>query len=195
MADLLLGDRIDLNSLEIVDNQIVIDYVKAGPNDSRCCPTMQLVETYQVVEAMLQPTHLTRAMLENAIYPTDVGEIPLEYGFYFETIAPDSTSNTTWSLNESAYGDLDGDSSGDAAAILIQNTAGSGTFYYLYAFRYAEGNPEYVSHVFLGDRINLNSLEIVDNAIVIDYVNRGSDTATLKTYRFNSGTLESKDNS
>ena len=193
IADLFLGDRIDLNSLEIIDNSIVIDYVRSGPNDPLCCPTMQVVETYQI-SAVLEPTHITRSLLENATYPTEAGDIPLEYGFYLQMIVPEGASNTTWLLGESAFGDLDEDGIDDAVAVLIENTAGSGTFYYLYVMRYSNGKIQYTADLLLGDRIELNSLEIVDNEIVIDYAQRDSDTSIVEVYQINDGVFELIDN-
>jgi heat shock protein HslJ len=43
-----LGDRVKINSLTIQDGQIVVDMVTHGPNDPMCCPTQQVVETYEL---------------------------------------------------------------------------------------------------------------------------------------------------
>jgi heat shock protein HslJ len=43
-----LGDRVQINSLTIQDGQIVVDMVVQGPDDPMCCPTQQVVETYEL---------------------------------------------------------------------------------------------------------------------------------------------------
>jgi len=43
-----LGDRVQINSLTIQDGQIVVDMVTHGPDDPMCCPTQQVVETYEL---------------------------------------------------------------------------------------------------------------------------------------------------
>jgi hypothetical protein len=41
-----LGDRVQINSVAIEDNQIAVDMVTHGPDDPMCCPTLQVVQTY-----------------------------------------------------------------------------------------------------------------------------------------------------
>jgi len=41
-----LGDRVQINSLTIKDDQIAVDMVTHGPDDPLCCPTQQVVQTY-----------------------------------------------------------------------------------------------------------------------------------------------------
>jgi hypothetical protein len=43
-----LGDRVQINSLTIQDGQIIVDMVTHGPDDPMCCPTQQVVETYEL---------------------------------------------------------------------------------------------------------------------------------------------------
>jgi heat shock protein HslJ len=41
-----LGDRAQINSVAIENNEIVVDMVTHGPDDPMCCPTKQVVQTY-----------------------------------------------------------------------------------------------------------------------------------------------------
>jgi heat shock protein HslJ len=41
-----LGDRAQINSLSIADNEIVVDMITHGPDDPMCCPTQNVVQTY-----------------------------------------------------------------------------------------------------------------------------------------------------
>jgi hypothetical protein len=47
-ADLLLGDRVQENTLSIQAGKIVLDYVRQGPKDPMCCPSEHAQTTYQV---------------------------------------------------------------------------------------------------------------------------------------------------
>lgn len=47
-ASILLGDRVQINSVEIANGQIVVDMVQAGPDDPLCCPTQHVVNTYDL---------------------------------------------------------------------------------------------------------------------------------------------------
>ncbi len=43
-----LGDRVQINSLSIQNGEIVVDMVTHGPDDPMCCPTQQVVQTYEL---------------------------------------------------------------------------------------------------------------------------------------------------
>jgi hypothetical protein len=49
----LLGDRVKINSVSIANGKIVVDMVTAGPGDGPCCPTLHVVQTYQLQGAQL----------------------------------------------------------------------------------------------------------------------------------------------
>ena len=67
----------------------------------------------------------------------------------------------TVSLLTSASGDLNGDSAGDEAAILVHSSRGSGVFYYLNVFlNDGSGTQEFAGEAFLGDRIKLDFIDI-----------------------------------
>jgi hypothetical protein len=48
VATTLLGDRVQINALSIENNEIVVDMVTQGPEDPMCCPTQQVVQTYEL---------------------------------------------------------------------------------------------------------------------------------------------------
>ena len=50
-----LGDRVQINTLAVEGDEIVVDMVTHGPDDPMCCPTQQVVQTYA-----LQGEELTR---------------------------------------------------------------------------------------------------------------------------------------
>lgn len=53
VATTLLGDRVDLNDLAIVDGQIMVDMITQGPDDANCCPTLQVQNVYALVNGEL----------------------------------------------------------------------------------------------------------------------------------------------
>ncbi len=44
----LLGDRVQVKSLAIQNGAIIVDLMTHGPKDGRCCPTMEVVQTYKL---------------------------------------------------------------------------------------------------------------------------------------------------
>jgi hypothetical protein len=52
-ADLLLGDRVQENTLSIHAGKIVLDYVRQGPSDPMCCPSEHAQTTYQLQDGKL----------------------------------------------------------------------------------------------------------------------------------------------
>jgi hypothetical protein len=41
-----LGDRVEIHGVSILDNQVVVDMLQAGPDDPLCCPSQWLVNRY-----------------------------------------------------------------------------------------------------------------------------------------------------
>ncbi len=96
-----------------------------------------------------------------------------------------------------AQGDLNGDGLADAAVLVVENSGGSGTFFYLAALINGADGPTNVSSIMVGDRINPNSLTIVDGAIVLDAIVSGPtdpmccpSLAVTQTYALKGGALE-----
>src|SRR5437867_3666649 len=87
----------------------------------------------------LRPKHgvqaLAWAQLRNAVYPSELPRskaAPLHDGTYEEEVAPGSATKLKIQLADIAgFGQIDADSSVDAAVVLIGSPGGSGTFIYL----------------------------------------------------------------
>lgn len=52
-AKILLGDRVQLNSLSLDGSTILVDMVQAGPNDPMCCPSQHVINQYVVTDGGL----------------------------------------------------------------------------------------------------------------------------------------------
>jgi len=75
------------------------------------------------------------------------------------------------------FQDLDKDGRKDAILILVDNSQGSGVFYYIAAALSNDfnGKEKYLgaNTIFLGDRIDVKSLATRDDMIVVDYLEHG----------------------
>ncbi len=78
-------------------------------------------------------------------------------------------------LESLALGDLNGDGVDDGAVVLWWAAGGSGAFKYLAAVVSEDGTPRQAAIEFLGDRVQINSLTIDNNQIVVDIIAHGPD--------------------
>ena len=123
------------------------------------------------------PEGLSPEELANATYIstfTQDGTAPLTNGEYSEEAAPGSATKTTVRItNNIAYGELNGQPS--AAVVTVTDPGGSGTFYDLHVMVNQDGQPTDIATTSLGDRVEINSIAIENNQIVIDMVQAGPD--------------------
>jgi basic membrane protein A len=112
--------------------------------------------------------------LKNIEYQVDYtanGRARLVNGQFREPAAPGSATEVVIILSDViAFGDLNGDGAGDAAAVLISDPGGSGTFYDLAIVIEQNGNPVNVATTLLGDRLIINALTIEGDEVVVDMV-------------------------
>lgn len=105
-----------------------------------------------------------------AVTPT----VTLTNGVYTETLTADGAAGIYVELTDTAtMGDLDGQLS--YAVILVSNGGGSGIFSDLAVVQDQEGQLVNVATTTLGDRVTVNSLEIVENRVVVDMITQGPD--------------------
>ena len=120
---------------------------------------------------------LTTEALQNAEYQTEwtpEGTVRLDDGEYRAPAAPGSASEIVIAMTEYlAAGELDGQPA--AAVILYSDGGGSGTFYELHVMVDRDGQPFDVAWTQLGDRVQINSLAIEGDEIVVDMVTHGPD--------------------
>lgn len=130
-----------------------------------------------VISACSPPPTLTLDALKNAEYQTEFSaskKVTLTNGVYQEEIAPGSASKLTITmLEQSAFGDLNGDGAPDAAIFLATNSGGSGVFVDLAAVVNDQGKPRHAASVALGDRVQIKSVTISTGEIVLDLLRPG----------------------
>jgi hypothetical protein len=119
---------------------------------------------------------LTENDLANADYNTEwasTGVAHLEDGTYTEKYEDSATGLVIALTDMSAFGDLDGDGTPDAVAVLGTNGGGSGVFIDLVAVLDKSGSPIHVATTLLGDRVIVNSLSITDQVVTVDMITQG----------------------
>lgn len=114
--------------------------------------------------------------LENATYSsefTSSGEVTLTDGEYREPAADGSATELVIRLTYSAYFGPDVNGDFMYAAVLVSDPGGSGTFYSLHVMQPSDDGLVEVAATSLGDRIQLNSIEILNGQITVDMVQSG----------------------
>ncbi len=178
-----LGDRIQIDSVEIEDYIITVRMVAHGEGDAMCCPTQAEVRRYNLgfgVLRLLERTtpagKLTEDALRNATYqhefPKD-GQAQLQDGTYEEAIEGSASKIHIAMMDLVAFGDLNGDGIWDAAVVLEASGGGSGTFRSLEAVVNEDGAPVHVASALLGDRVKLEEIVIADQYIKVQMVTHG----------------------
>jgi len=115
---------------------------------------------------------LSAAILRSAVYTSqhvDEGEVRLERAFFEDR----SRRLMVFFQPEYAVGDLDADGAPDAAVLLATSTGGSGTFHDLAVVLNRGGQPLNAATAFLGDRVLVEMLRILEGEIQLDLTMHG----------------------
>ena len=115
---------------------------------------------------------LTLDILRNSTYyaPAYGKTVTLINGAY--SVDPSGGYNVQM-LDTYALGDLNGDGINDAAIILVENEGGSGQFVSLIVVYNSGGSPVQVGQSSLGDRVQVNSMNISNGVIHLDMLVQG----------------------
>lgn len=148
-----------------------------------CAPTPELAPTLTPVPSPTPlpatPTVETQAALtidalKNGAYQLpDLGPIQLGDGAYEEKYGEGATQVNQAGFMMATLGDLNGDSSDDAAVVLWMSGGGSGSFIYLAAVLNEAGAPTQAGIVMLGDRVQVQELSIAGGIVSTELVTHG----------------------
>ena len=119
----------------------------------------------------------------NATYMIEGQEVILANGQEEKEMIPGSAIKTiTVALEQVAKSDLNNDGFDDAALILMQNSGGSGTFFYVVVALGSEnGKVVGTNGVFFGDRIAPKNISILNKEILVSYLDRAeSESMTVQ---------------
>ena len=134
------------------------------------------VAAYQAREKSESPVDPVLGNVEYRSEWTQSGSAPLADGEYREQAAPGSATETVVKLTEHVvHGELNGQQA--AVVVLVTDPGGSGTFYDLAVVMEKGGEPVNVATTLLGDRVQINSVDIAGNEIIVDMVNQGPEDA------------------
>jgi len=95
--------------------------------------------------------------------------------FQGEPFEAGGASRPTVTLANYAFGQLNDDGLEDAAVVLVENSGGSGSFYYLMAVVSQEGGFVNAATHLLGDRLRVQSLSVDEGQITLQTVTHGPD--------------------
>jgi hypothetical protein len=142
---------------------LIITDTPAGPT-----VTDTPVPTYTPAGPTAAPGGLTFDMLKNGTYHTPFYNrtVTLVNGTYTE--GSGTTAFSVQMLNVYGLGDLNGDGKPDAAIILAENGGGSGIFESVIAITNQGGAPHQAGDAQLGDRVQINSVDISSGVIHLD---------------------------
>jgi hypothetical protein len=139
--------------------------------------------------------------LRDAEYPVEfasAGKARLKDGVFEEPAAPGSATRTTIRLGtEQSFGDVNGDGVEDAAATLVVDPGGSGTFTYLALVINDKGAARPLAAVLLGDRIIVRSILVQPGGVMATMLLRRPDepmtarprTEITRTFELQGGRL------
>jgi heat shock protein HslJ len=137
------------------------------PDWKLCIPDGDTARTGFTVDALQNGEYLSEF--------TASGRAQLTDGEFREPVAPGSATETVVLLTDRlAFGRLS-DGQEVAAAILVADPGGSGTFYTLAAVVEQDGALVNVAATFLGDRVQIRSLALDGGEMVVDMVTQGPD--------------------
>ena len=124
------------------------------------------------------PEPLTEESLKNAAYQGIYAEpVELTDGKYEGEpfVEGGSSRPVVVFIEPYVFGDLDGDGVDDAAVLLVENSGGSGSFFYLAAVLNKDGNPENAATTLLGDRAQVEELAIESGRINVKILTHGPE--------------------
>lgn len=122
-----------------------------------------------------QKAFMTVDDIKNAVYFSEwSSRVRLTNGIYRERIVQDSATELIVRLgNYFAFGDLNHNGVNEAAAILITDGGGSGTFRDLVVLTNCNGSPKHIATASLGDRVRVQSLTIRSGHILVEMITHG----------------------
>lgn len=80
-------------------------------------------------------------------------------------------------LEPVVFGDLNQDGGQNAAAVMVADGGGSGSFYYLTLFSNVDGAAEHVTSTMLGDRLKVRGIGINEGVVYLEYVTQADGDA------------------
>ena len=160
----------------------------SGCSSASSSPTPDSVISSPVATEAAQPTESPTlaaptaapdyiAKIRNAEYQLSLTDslqiVQLTDGKYEQGVAGSTDFISVSVTDFVARGDLNGDGKNEFAALVAENSGGSGVFVFLAVFADVDGTPVFQTSTLVDDRPQLNALSIEDNEIFLDAVIHG----------------------
>jgi hypothetical protein len=137
-----------------------------------------VVSAIILLSGCVESRHLSIHPVRNAVYDIpNVGRIKFKDGAY-DREANDSLGQSYAHIglvDLFAFGDLNGDGLEDAVTFLASNFGGSGIFVSLEILLNNNGSPSHVASYLIGDRVGIDSVNIVGGLIELHIITQGPD--------------------
>jgi len=151
----------------------------AGLTLAGCASTSSSKGTPPSTPTITQSPQLTGKDPQNATYSIDGQAITLVDGIAEVEVAPGSAAKqVTRYFGNAVDIDLNGDGTMDSAFLLVQDSGGSGTFYYVVAALKTPNGYVGTNAIFIGDRIAPQSTNVDPNdpaQFIVNYADRKAD--------------------
>jgi len=158
-------------SIEILQNNLRYSFICSDLSHESLCD--QILSTFKFIGE----EDLTSNELKNADYYIFFANktISLQDGNYQENLPGGTTFwlGVTIYKDKITFGDINNDQKDDAAVILNTTGGGSGQFRELTLMINRDGKPLYLTGKELGDRVIINSVNIVSGEIILDMIVHG----------------------
>lgn len=143
-------------------------------------------------------TPMAKSDPKNTTYTIDGSSVTLIDGQAEKDIPDSDAVIDTYTFGEPVYGDLNGDGIDDAGIYLVQETGGTGVFYYAVAAISENGEFHGTNAVYIGDRIAPQNINIKEGVFIANYADRKPDepfsaqpsVGVSKYLRFEDGLLK-----
>jgi len=126
--------------------------------------------------------------------------VQLKDGKFEQGVSGDTDYISVQMTDFVASGDLDADGKEEIAALVSENSGGSGVFVFLAIYKAVNGTPSFFTSAIVDDRPQLNSLSIRNREIFLDTVIHGTDDPmccpalrTVRHYRIVNNQLDMND--
>jgi hypothetical protein len=163
-------------------------------------PTPAPASTASPAPSSIPPLTTDEVMSARLSLSTLTGDVPLTYPLVDGKYEAANGNVSVRLLDVMAFGDLNGDGAGDAAALVAENYGGSGTFVSLVVFLNESGSPAQTAITPIDDRPMIKAVNITAGQIALEATIHGFEDPmccpTLETtrhYALNGSSLTLRD--
>jgi len=196
LATTVLGDRVQVKKVAVVDGKIVLTMVQPGENEPLCCGTETVEQQYTLQGNTLKQTDsqvlipVIADRLSNATYTIPLADdkpaaVQLKQGRWEgQPSQGDSASRPVVTLDTQAdthavisgLGDLNGDGVAEVLAVVSSDFGGSGVFPHIVVMTQAEnGSLSQLATVALEDRTQVQSLAVDNGKVLVQALTHGAN--------------------